>query len=74
MDYGRFLVISLGTGSANALFAWLINRIFSANEQYFSLTTNQPTAPETKHFFKGKIPCGPIPSLMFFLGEKHFHY
>ena len=25
------------------LFAWLINRTFSANEQYFSLTTNQPT-------------------------------
>jgi len=26
-----------------ALFAWLISRIFSANEQYFSFTTNQPT-------------------------------
>jgi len=26
-----------------ALFAWLISRIFSANEQYFSLTTNQQT-------------------------------
>jgi len=26
-----------------ALFAWLISRTFSANEQYFSLTTNQPT-------------------------------
>ena len=25
------------------MFAWLISRIFSANEQYFSLTTNQPT-------------------------------
>jgi len=25
------------------LFAWLINRTFLANEQYFSLTTNQPT-------------------------------
>ena len=25
-----------------ALFAWLISRTFSANEQYFSLTTNQP--------------------------------
>ena len=31
--------------SANtfALFAWLIGRTFSANEQYFSLITNQPT-------------------------------
>ena len=27
----------------HALFAWLISRTFSANEQYFSLTTNQPT-------------------------------
>jgi len=29
------------------LFAWLISRTFSANEQYFSLTTNQskPTYP-----------------------------
>ena len=26
-----------------ALFAWLISRTFSTNEQYFSLTTNQPT-------------------------------
>ena len=26
-----------------ALFAWLISRTFSANEQYFSLITNQPT-------------------------------
>ena len=26
-----------------ALFAWLISRTFSANEQYFSLTTNQST-------------------------------
>ena len=26
-----------------ALFAWLISRTFSVNEQYFSLTTNQPT-------------------------------
>ena len=26
-----------------ALFAWLISRTFSANEQYFSLTTNQLT-------------------------------
>ena len=26
-----------------ALFAWLISRTFLANEQYFSLTTNQPT-------------------------------
>ena len=26
-----------------SLFAWLISRTFSANEQYFSLTTNQPT-------------------------------
>ena len=26
-----------------AMFAWLISRTFSANEQYFSLTTNQPT-------------------------------
>jgi len=26
----------------NALFAWLINRTFSINEQYFFLTTNQP--------------------------------
>jgi len=26
-----------------ALFAWFISRIFSANEQYFSLITNQPT-------------------------------
>ena len=25
------------------LFAWLISRTFSANEQYFSLTTNQST-------------------------------
>jgi len=24
-------------------FAWLISHPFSANEQYFSLTTNQPT-------------------------------
>ena len=29
------------------LFAWLISRIFSANEQYFSLTTNQPTVLST---------------------------
>ena len=28
---------------AFALFAWLISRTFSANEQYFSLPTNQPT-------------------------------
>ena len=28
-----------------ALFAWLISRTFSDNEQYFSLTTNQPTVP-----------------------------
>ena len=27
----------------NALFAWLISHTFSVNEQYFSLTTNQPT-------------------------------
>jgi hypothetical protein len=26
-----------------ALFAWLISRTFSVNEQYFSLTTNQRT-------------------------------
>jgi hypothetical protein len=26
-----------------ALFAWLISHTFSANEQYFSLTTNQRT-------------------------------
>jgi hypothetical protein len=26
-----------------ALFAWVISRTFSANEQYFSLTTNQRT-------------------------------
>ena len=26
-----------------ALFAWLISRIFLANEHYFSLTINQPT-------------------------------
>ena len=26
-----------------SLFAWLISCTFSANEQYFSLTTNQPT-------------------------------
>jgi len=26
-----------------ALFAWFISRTFSANEQYFSLTINQPT-------------------------------
>jgi len=25
------------------MFAWLTSRTFSANEQYFSLTTNQPT-------------------------------
>jgi len=29
----------------HALFAWLISRTFSANEQYFSLTTNQPIVP-----------------------------
>ena len=28
---------------APCLFAWLISRILSANEQYFSLTTNQST-------------------------------
>jgi hypothetical protein len=27
----------------NTLFAWLISRTFSANEQCFSLTTNQQT-------------------------------
>jgi len=30
-------------GNHIALFAWLINRTFSANEQYFSLSTNQST-------------------------------
>ena len=30
-----------------ALFAWLISRIFLANEQYFSLTINQPTVLST---------------------------
>jgi len=29
------------------MFAWLISRIFSANEQYFSLTTNHPTILST---------------------------
>jgi len=32
-----------GSSSLIALFVWLISRTFSANEQYFSLTTNQPT-------------------------------
>jgi len=27
----------------SALFAWLISRTVSANEQYFSLSINQPT-------------------------------
>jgi len=30
-----------------ALFAWLISHTFSANEQYFSLTTNQSTVLST---------------------------
>jgi len=30
-------------GGYIVLFVWLISRIFSANEYYFSLTTNQPT-------------------------------
>jgi len=29
--------------TAVSLFAWLISRTFSANKQYFSLITNQPT-------------------------------
>ena len=29
--------------TAYALFVWLISRTFLANEQYFSLTINQPT-------------------------------
>jgi len=29
--------------TSDILFAWLISRTFSVNEQYFSLTTNQPT-------------------------------
>jgi len=29
------------------LFAWFISRTFSANEQYFSLTTNQLTVLST---------------------------
>ena len=32
-----------GLCDTSALFAWLISRTFSANEQYFPLTTNQPT-------------------------------
>ena len=31
------------TTNYRALFAWLISRTFSANEQYFSISTNQPT-------------------------------
>ena len=34
---------SISNVEASALFAWLISRTFLANEQYFSLTTNQPT-------------------------------
>ena len=30
-------------GTLYAMFAWLISRTFSANEQYFSLVTNQST-------------------------------
>jgi len=33
----------LSCGHMNASFNWLISRIFSVNEQYFSLTTNQST-------------------------------
>jgi len=40
----RDLLIFHGLGiKPKALFAWLISRTFSTNEQYFSLTTNQPT-------------------------------
>ena len=31
-----------GVEGITAMFAWLISRTFSANEQYFSLTINQP--------------------------------
>ena len=33
--------------------AWLISRTFSANEQYFSLTTNQPTILSTMAYQQG---------------------
>ena len=38
-----FFKIVFSSGWKYVLFAWLISRTFSANEQYFSLTTNQPT-------------------------------
>ena len=37
----QFEILKLRYAFRLALFAWLISRIFSANEQYFSLTTNQ---------------------------------
>ena len=47
---GKIKVLVLGLRSlleSCVLFVWLINRIFLANEQYFSLTTNQPTVLST---------------------------
>ena len=40
---GILLEWVFGTQEYASCLLWLISRIFSANEQYFSLTQNQPT-------------------------------
>ena len=42
------------SGKICAMFAWLISRIFSANEQYFYLTINQPTVLSTMTYQQAK--------------------
>ena len=42
LDWPVFYLVG-GMKGISALFALLISHTFSVNEQYFSLTTNQPT-------------------------------
>ena len=57
---------------------WLISRTFSANEQYFSLTPNQPTSfsamayQPNKHKRTGRLHAAPIPVLTQHVPTKAF--
>jgi len=43
LSFCQYILQRDSYGSVIALFTWFISRTFLANEQYFSLTTNQPT-------------------------------
>ena len=57
-----------------ALFAWLISRIFSVNEQYFSLTTNQPIVLSAMAYQPNEQSIGLQKLVSKFVSPSRFYY